>query len=54
MMNMVIIVLLFPTGLEDGAGGNTVCFVVCSIHAWGDANVSGYIDGVGTPWCWCC
>ena len=21
------------------------------IHTCGDANVSGYIDGVGTPWC---
>lgn len=49
MMIMVIRVLLFPAGLENGAGAYAVSFVVCCIHACGDAIDSGYIDGVLHP-----
>jgi len=33
-------------GSRSGSvGADAVCFVVCSIHACGDPDVSGYIDG---------
>ena len=36
MMNLVIIMLLFSAGLE------VLVLMLCSIHACGDAKVSGY------------
>jgi len=36
---------------SGSAFADAVCFVVCSIHACGDPDVSGYIDGEGKPWC---
>jgi len=36
---------------SGSAFADAVCFVVCSIHACGDPDVSRYIDGEGKPWC---
>lgn len=40
LLVMIMVIIVLPAGLEKGAGADAVCFVVCSIHACGDANVS--------------
>lgn len=42
LLVMIMVIVVLPAGLEEGAGASAdaVCFIVCSIHACGDANVS--------------
>ena len=45
MINMVIVVLLFPAGLEVLVL-MLVVFVVCSTHACGEADVRAWSNGL--------